>query len=198
MEHIQLVSYVTTIIANVAVVVSAIIAINQLIKMRKSNELSQKSLDLMKKTLDEEHTRNLEDHTRNLRQSTIEFYNELNKETKELIDDVMLNASEFNLKNITEDDVLHRRVRRYLSLMERFSVGINSHMYDITVFDRMQGKTTLIMYDALKPYIDYISEKYGTFFYGDFIKVIEELKKRREIRRNAGYSEAVETFSNHV
>lgn len=188
METVQLISYVTTIIANVSVVLSLVVALIQLTKMRKANEISEKNIDIMRKSYAEE-------HLRNLRQSTIEFYNIINVETKDLIDDVILKKVDLDLNEILSDDVLHKKVRRYLSLMERFSVGINSHMYDLVVFDRIQGKTTQIMYRALKPYIDYISEKHGTFFYGEFLDVVEQINKIRKKRRDSGYSPQTEKFS---
>ena len=183
METTQLISNISTIVANVAIVISMIIALRQLF--------------VMKKTHIEEHTRNLEEHTRNLRQGTIEFYNDINKETKDFIDDVILRKIDLSLDNINKDEILHKKVRRYLSLMERFSVGINSHMYDIVIFDRIQGKTTLLMYEALKPYIDSVSEKYGTYFYGEFISIIDQINKIREQRRNSGYSDKTEKFPIH-
>lgn len=177
METIQIITNITTIVANLAVVISAIIALRQLFIMKKTSA---------------------EEHTRNLRQSTIEFYNEINKETKDFIDEVVIGKIDLTLTTILNDVDLHKKVRRYLSLMERFSVGINSHMYDLTVFDRIQGKTTLIMYNALKPYIDHISEKYGTFFYGEFLSVINQINDIREKRRNSGYSEKTEKFPNTI
>ena len=176
MEVIQIFSNISVIIANFSIVISMIIALRQFF--------------IMKRTYKDE-------HTRNLRQSTIEFYNEINKETKDFIDDVIIKKIDLSLESINNDNTLHRKVRRYLSLMERFSVGINSHMYDIVIFDRIQGKTTLIMYNALKPYIDNVSEKYGTFFYGEFLNVIEQINKIREQRRNAGYNDMSESFPIH-
>lgn len=176
METIQIITSISTIIANMAIIASMTIALFQLF--------------IMKKTF-------LEEHTRNLRKGTIEFYNEINKETCGLIDDVILNKVNLDLENINNDVDLHKRVRRYLSLMERFSVGINSHMYDIKTFDRLQGKTTLIMYKALKPYIDSISEKYGTYFYGEFLSLINNINTIREQRRNSGYSKQTEDFSKY-
>lgn len=177
MQTVDIIASITTIIANIAVLISVIIALRELRLIKQSH---------------------LEDHTRNLRQSTIEFYNLINNETKELIDDVIINKIDLSVEAINHNPELHQKVRRYLSLMERFSVGINSHMYDITVFDRIQGKTTLIMFDALTPYIDSISEKYGTFFYGEFLKVINQIKEIREERRNAGYSKKTEDFSRTI
>ncbi len=182
---------ISTIFANVAVIASLIVALRQLLKARKANKLSEDSVRLMRKTY-------LEEHTRNLRQGTIEFYHEINKETKDLIDDVILSKINLDLNHILYNDDLHKRVRRYLSLMERFSVGINSGMYDLETFDRVQGKTTLLMYEALKQYIDYISEKYGSYFYGDFLRLVKQLEERRKVRRDSGYSDVTEKFSEYI
>lgn len=176
METVQLLCSISTIIANIAVIISMMIALRQLFILRNTHR---------------------EEHTRNLRQSTIEFYNTINAETKELIDDVILKKIDLSLENINNNELLHRRVRRYLSLMERFSVGINSHMYDVIIFDRIQGNTTLKMYDALKPYIDSMSEIHGAFYYGEFIIVINKIREIRTQRSNAGYSVKSESFPIH-
>lgn len=173
MEKIQILSYYITVVSGLAVTVSVIIALKQLFLMKISYQ---------------------EEYTRNLRQGTIEFYNEINKELKDFIYDVTIKKIDLSLDKINSDEVLHRKVCRYLSLMERFSVGINSHMYDIRIFDRIQGKTTLLMYDALRPYIHSISEKYGPYFYREFFKVINQIEKIREERCNAGYSRQSEDF----
>ena len=178
METVQLILNISAIVANIAIVSSMIIALRQLF--------------VMKKTLNEE-------HTRNLRQSTIEFYNEINKETKDFIDEVILKEIDLSDPNIIyQNEALHKKVRRYLSLMERFSVGIHSHIYDIVIFDRIQGDTTLIMYNLLKPYIESESERYGSYFYGEYIKLVSEIEKIRTERRKSGYSDNTEEFPVYV
>ena len=157
---------VVTIIANIAIIVSLVIAI--------------KSFQA--------------DNTRKLRQSTIDFYNEINKETMSLVDKVMVNKEIFTVEEIMSNAALHVQIRRYLSLMERFSVGINSDMYDIQVFDRIQGATTLSIYDALKPYLCWVHETYGLYFYGDFELVVAQIKEIRKIRTDEGYVGKLEKF----
>lgn len=174
METLNIIALVTSIIANIAVPIGVFIALRELIVIKETR---------------------IEAHTRDLRQSTIDFYNLINNETRELIDDVIIDKIDLSVDTILNNGQLHRRVRRYLSLMERFSVGINSHMYDLAVFDRMQGNTTLAMHKALTPYIDYMSEKYGAFYYGEFVKIVNQINEIRKKRRDAGYSDSTESFS---
>ncbi len=124
----------------------------------------------------------MKDNTRKLRQSTIDFFSLINQETAELIDKVMIDGKAFYYRAVVKDHKLHGQVRRYLSLMERFAVGIRSHMYDAQVFDRMHGNTTLRVHCALIPYLDNIEIERGSRFYGDYTWLIGELVRIRKER----------------
>lgn len=93
----------------------------------------------------------LSDNIRKKRQSTIDYFSLINEETKRLIGELYVDRKQ----DFTSDKVKLNyvaTVRRYLSLMERFSVGIRSHMYDVNVFDRMHGMTTIKMDILLDKY----------------------------------------------
>ncbi len=122
------------------------------------------------------------DNTRKLRQSTIDFFSLINQETTELINKVMIDGKVFHYSAIMQNHELHEQVRRYLSLMERFAVGIRSHMYDAQVFDRMHGYTTLRVHYALMSYLDSIERERGSRFYGDYTWLIGELVRIRKAR----------------
>lgn len=129
---------------------------------------------------------------RNRREATINFYNEINKETASTIEYVLaLYHKQKSPIAITEGSLFYPRIRRYLSLMERFSVGINAHIYDIRTFDRMHGIVTLNMHDALEKYI----EAEPNYYYKDFVKVVQRIIKIRSKRTAKKYSGNTEHFS---
>lgn len=83
---------------------------------------------------------------------------------------------------ILENDMLHEDIKKYLSNMEQFSVGIHFRRYDIKVFDRLYGQTTIKMHDILTPYLTYVAGTEGEFFYGDFENLVRQLTKIRAKR----------------
>ena len=166
MDTIKLLSTMIGILSNFAVVITLVIAIFQLRNTKRTWQINR---------------------TRVVRQATMDCYNRINKETKDLIDMVIVHEKKLTLSKIKKRQKLHRKVRRYLSLMERFSVGIRSHIYDLEVFDRIHGKTTVIMYKALEEYIDYVKCTKGDYFYCDFEYIVMRLKELRS-ERNDRYS----------
>ena len=187
MDKLMLISEISTIITNVFVIVSVVIAVIQLSRLKATNEREKKSLELANNSF-------RADNLRKLRQSTIDFYNEINKETMPLIDMILVERKELVVTEILASPQLEKDIRRYLTLMERFSVGINSYMYDLQVFDRMQGRTTLMVYEKLKPYIENCKALYGDYFYGDFESLITKIEEQRKKRESQGYNGVAEKF----
>jgi len=160
---------VTGIIANISVVVGVVIAIMQLYKMRISNEQQKQTF--------------IADHERRKKQSTIEFYNEINKETvtmRSLISDKSQSGI-ISIDVIEGDAKLVTSIKRYLSLMERFSVGVNTNVYDIGVFDRVSGAATVKTYYKLREYI-LNARKKAPYIYTDFELMVQEIEGIRKKR----------------
>lgn len=192
MTVFQWIISISTVMANVAVVIGVPLSIAQLMKMRKEH---------------------LEKRTRDLRQSTIEFWHRISGEIADFANDVLLDDNiDLSYAAITNDKALHRRVRRYLSLMEQLAVGINSGMYDDIIFERLYGYTTLELYSRLRPYIEADAKareernanKHGDaeasatiedtedrqmFFYGEFNRLVKKLGKIRAKREEENYDE---------
>lgn len=163
---------VSTIVTNIFLSVGSVVAVFQLIQMKKSNMLQSKSL--------------LADHERRKKQSTLEFYSNIYpylSEFRTKITDVFDNGY------VTPDDIRYKQnadiqkmIYEYLVIIERFAVGINSEIYDINVFAKMSGKIVSDMYKKLSPIIEDMRcvHNYPEMFC-DFEKMskdIEEVRKR--------------------
>lgn len=115
--------------------VTAVIAIIQLILNRKVAKLD---LDRRKK------------------EATIAFTHEI----LELVSDLrQLITDEYNREPIKyseyqSNDEMKQVITKYLNIMERISVGINSGVYDIDIYSRICGRTTIIYWDQLSHVIE--------------------------------------------
>lgn len=161
----------STIVTNLFLSVGVLIAVFQLIQMKKSNILQSKSL--------------LADHERRKKQSTLEFYSNIYpylSEFRTKITDVFGNGY------VTPDDVRYKQnadiqkmIYEYLVIIERFAVGVNSGIYDINVFAKTSGKVVSDMYKKLSPIIEElrVTQNYPEMF-NDFEKMSKDVEKVRE------------------
>jgi hypothetical protein len=117
------------------------------------------------------------DHERRKKQATIEFYNHTGNERNNLLDQII------NVCKVEEGSDMLNTIKGYLANMERLAVGINTGIYDITVFDRMAGNFTIRTYDRLREIID-SRRKVGCapYLFSDFEKLVLDLKKLRNER----------------
>jgi len=162
---------VSTITTNLFVVLGVVIAIFQLKKMKESNLLQSQSI--------------IADHERRKKQSTLESYSSLYPHLSELrtiITDTFgkeyINPTDERYINNPE---LQKIIYEYLVIMERFSVGILSGVYDIDIFENTSGKTVADIYKKLSPLIENmrITENYPEMFCS-FEQLSEEIFKIRE------------------
>jgi hypothetical protein len=120
------------------------------------------------------------DHERRKKQATLEFYQQISELTeplrnqiKKLFDNDVLNVSDERYENNEE---LRTSVRYYLRLMERFSVGVNVGIYDIRVFMRIAGPSTVEYYNQIRPVILEARKEYGNkMLYIEFEHMIENI-----------------------
>lgn len=162
---------ISTIVTNFFLSIGVVIAIFQLVQMRKSNILQSRSM--------------MADHDRRKKQSTLEFYTNIYpylSEFRTKITDVFGNGY------VTPDDVrykentdMQKMIYEYLVIIERFAVGVNSGIYDINVFAKTSGKTVSDMYKKLSPIIEEmrVTHKYPEMF-NDFEKMCKDVEKVRE------------------
>ena len=167
MNILELIYYISSIISSIFVVFGVFVALKQIKKMKDSNEIQKQSV--------------VADHKRRKSQSTIEFYDKINQETNKIInfiykkrEDGVLNKDDFIDKFNDEE---REKIKRYLVLMERFSVGINTNVYDIEVFYRIAGFLTINIHEKLREYIKF-SRTEGPpnpNRYGDFEQMVNSL-----------------------
>jgi len=105
-------------------------------------------------------------------------------------------------KRLTDSPELMTSIDRYLSLMERFCVGVNAKIYDIHIFSHMAGGKTIIMYDCLSSIIEHKRRKSNReSIYCEFENTVKELKsmrwnERRTVRGSgAGLQELEKTHA---
>lgn len=127
------------------------------------------------------------------RQATIDYFTAIDNRTYKLVDRALLRNRPFSYREMEQDQKLYGEIRRYLSFMERMSVGIRSSAYDAQVFDRMYGHTTLAVHRALIPYLEKITLEKGSRFYGDYTWLIGLLCEIRE-KRNRRHKDCTREY----
>ncbi|MDR3148398.1 MAG: DUF4760 domain-containing protein [Oscillospiraceae bacterium] len=122
------------------------------------------------------------DHERRKKQSTIEFYQEISNITaklKEAIDklfaDKAINPTDPDYANNEE---LKLKISQYLTVMERFAVGINTGVYDLDIYMRCAGRSTIHWYDRLVQIIKDKRKDNKSHLYIDFEHMTNELRNR--------------------
>lgn len=123
----------------------------------------------------------LADHERRKKQSTIEFYDNINKETKKLNESFkdVLDKNRITKEMLDDEKYTSfiEAANRYLTLMERFSVGVNTKVYDLKIFMRIAGRSTINTFDQLREYIDLCRDGgKRSYMYTDFEKMVNAMR----------------------
>lgn len=162
---------ISTIITNLFLSIGVIIAVFQLIQMKKGNILQFRSIKA--------------DHERKRKQSTIEFYNEIYPYLRDFKAEII---NSFGESYVTPDDkrykdnpALQKAINEYLIIIERFAVGVNAGIYDINIFAKTSGKVVSDTYRRLTPIIEDMrkAQNYPELF-NDFEKMCKNVDAVRE------------------
>ncbi len=162
---------ISTIITNLFLSIGVVIAVFQLVQMKKGNFLQFNSTKA--------------DHERRRKQSTIEFYNEIYPYLRDCKTEI---ANAFGEGYVTPDDKryqenlsLQKAILEYLTIIERFAVGVNAGIYDVNIFARTSGKVVSDTYKRLSPVIENMRkvQNYPQLF-NDFEKMCKDIDKARE------------------
>jgi len=121
------------------------------------------------------------DHERRKKQVTIEYYNSifntatipLRQELRKAFgENYYIHRFQQNDEKWKENTVLYDKVITYCRSMEKFAVGISIGVFDFDTFDRMSGKTTVMLFEQIKPLI---VEKRKTMDYNAYCEEFQSL-----------------------
>ncbi|MCL2773327.1 MAG: DUF4760 domain-containing protein [Oscillospiraceae bacterium] len=128
-------------------------------------------------------------HERQKKQSTVEFYQQispiavnLKRQISNIFDEDVINPTD---EKYSKDDDLRKIVVDYLSLMERFSVGINVGIYDIDTFIRISGRATINWFYRLRQIIIYVRERDSqSNLYIEFEMMVKKMERKYNKKEN--------------
>jgi len=125
------------------------------------------------------------DHARRKKQSTIEYVNTIRKLYRELNEGLAQKYGDqiIDIHTVDKDSITD--IRELLSIVEHLAVGVNTHVYDAKIVNRMSGHYFIKMRERLDPYIRHARiqhEDDQTFLFVDFERMCRKLKKRRKTR----------------
>ena len=121
-------------------------------------------------------------HQRSKKEMTIQYTDTHDAHVEELLAKIYeksINGS-IDLGMVINDEKHRWTVEKFLFAMERLSVGINTNVLDVYIFDRIMGQKTIEHFNALYPYIKYIRKEDYSAKYTEFEYLITKL---RDIRR---------------
>ena len=81
-------------------------------------------------------------------------------------------------KDYLNNDSLRQSVREYLNIMERIAVGLNTAVYDLDIFMRICGKSTIIYWEQLSSVVEERrKELQRPTLYIEYEHLVQEIKK---------------------
>ena len=119
------------------------------------------------------------DHDRQRKQATIDYYNSLLSSSYQFLDDI--GGRKLDLSSVNSDKKLRKSVIRYLSRLERLSVGIATDVYDFEILYLMSGRLLIKKYRQFEDYINEVRiDKDAPMLYKEFELLAEKLEKYKE------------------
>lgn len=112
---------------------------------------------------------------------TILFSNEILEKTDNLLSEIKnkFNSNTINVSDLEKDEnsELRQVISKYLSLMERLSVGLNTEVYDLDVYARICRSKTIKAWRQLENIVEQRrKESSNKLLYIEFEDVVEKLK----------------------
>lgn len=126
---------------------------------------------------------NAKDHIRRRKQATIEYFEDI---TSKLYDlqakfNIKLSQLDIEMSKLDTDSELLKDATEVLAAFERLCVGINTHIFDINILDRMAGSYLIVMYERFNPYIEKIRmDSSRVNSYREFERVVNKIKRKRK------------------
>jgi len=120
------------------------------------------------------------DHDRQKKQATIEYYNSLSSDSYEFLDDIK--GRKLDLSLVNSDKTLRKSVIRYLSRLERLSVGVRNDVYDFNIINLMSGRFLIKKYEQFEIFIkESRIQKKAPVLYKEFellVKMLDDFRKK--------------------
>jgi hypothetical protein len=124
------------------------------------------------------------DHERRKKQSTIEFYQEISNITAKLKEDIdkIFGSDAVNPTDsrYSENEELKLKISQYLTIMERLAVGINTGVYDLDIYIRCAGRSTINWFERLVHIIKDKRKDGKSHLYTDFETMTNKLIRHYE------------------
>ena len=159
--------------ANVVIILGGIIALLQLNSAIKQLHLEQ---EIAKADLE----RRKKEATIMFTHEIIQKLDRLNVHILEIFKHDTVNVEDPRYKN---NERIQQDIKRYLNMMERVSVGINSKVYDFEIFNRICGGRTLRSWNRLFNVVkEYRSKNIEYISYQEFEVLVDQIKKSRNGR----------------
>lgn len=155
--YVDLGVWISQIIANICVAAAAIIAIRQL---RQDRLVAKMDMELR------------------IKEQTIRFAHQIMTETSKVSAEIRKAFQDGPIDVMApENEVIRREISRYLRLMERLSVGVNTGIYDLDIYARMYRSRTILMWDRLELAVEQIRANTPGFVpYEEFELLVKQLK----------------------
>lgn len=99
-------------------------------------------------------------YERTCKEETIKFFHELKQRSHEIEKRIFADfgTKPINIEKIKDPDYF-MEIKNFLSLLERFSLGVNTQIYDLNIADRLSGSYFINMYNQLNPFIQKIRKQ---------------------------------------
>lgn len=124
----------------------------------------------------------LSNYERACKKDTIDIFHEIKKEAKEIERQLYTNEPVI-MDDINQNRDLYFEIKEYLSLLERFSVGVNTGIYDLNIADRLSGSFFINKYYQFHPFIlDIRQKRQDKRLYDEFETMVKKLEKIRQNR----------------
>lgn len=113
-------------------------------------------------------------------ESTLVAYNELQNEVFSKLNTIFI-FYDNDFSDFEENGEYWEDLTTYLAKIERFCVGINTHIYSINILNRLGGGYFIRIFETLKPVINKKRTKNISKgkHYDEFEKTVTKLRKKR-------------------
>lgn len=113
-----------------------------------------------------------------MKQSTVEFYYSFAKNSRDLYDKI--DKTKTSYEDIQTNKGQKRIVTDYLAELQHLSVGVVIGVYDFETLALLSGKSLVIGYDLLQPYIDGVQKNKETpTRYQEFVDLAKAINSYR-------------------